>query len=240
VLADIDGDGATEIVALNDRLTEGDNTIPEAQRLAAYKLEGASFRLVAETRLAVPRVAYWLCREPGDATRQRFQVWMADPEMCKHPTGPPEDPRNIKTVYAFREGRFEQLRTCRNPHWMDFRASERHSGRIEIRLRLADGEDIGFLSPEKHVVHFTLGFNWEAPTVEIVWPDGQKADIGSRAAGPRGGAKGTVGPKATGSAPSSRHAGVGRAGGGTYHGTAAHHLRPEPCRQPRSWAAILK
>ncbi|MFN7992817.1 MAG: hypothetical protein U0Q18_04415 [Bryobacteraceae bacterium] len=112
VLTDVDGDGTPEIVALTDQMKEGDRTPPDTQRLAAYRLEGESFHLLTQTRLGPPRVAYWLCHEPGNAGVQSFQVWMADPGLCGNPTGPPEDPRNTKVVYIFREGRFDRTGTC--------------------------------------------------------------------------------------------------------------------------------
>ncbi len=101
-VADVDGDGALELVALTDTLAAE----PGPQYLAVYKLERGAMRLATRTLFPSPWTAM-VFGSGTDPAGSRFVVDMADPPACRG-GGTPDGPGVLHAVYGFRAGRFER------------------------------------------------------------------------------------------------------------------------------------
>ncbi len=67
-----------EIVALTDTFAQSS----DSQKLAVYRFEHDSFRLVTEALLPWPRIAYWLA-VPQSKPGAQIEVWLADAARCE-------------------------------------------------------------------------------------------------------------------------------------------------------------
>jgi hypothetical protein len=77
-LADLDGDGATELIVLQDRLRDEPN-----QALAVYRLDSKSFHLVAQTPLPPQRIAYLLAGTRDFSEGKEILVRTATRAKCE-------------------------------------------------------------------------------------------------------------------------------------------------------------
>lgn len=104
--ADVDADGAVELVALTDTLTPQQSP----QYLAVYKLVKGSMRMVSRAELPASRTAYLLEGERAQDGKPVMVVDMANEVACGGGQMP-DDVGSIKAVYEFRAGRFERTAT---------------------------------------------------------------------------------------------------------------------------------
>jgi hypothetical protein len=95
LFADLDHDGTAEIVSLEDNRTDSTG----AQRLAAYKMKGETFRRIAEAATPWPQIAYVFDVMEGG----RIALHTASQEKCREGGIPAGD--DIDTViYNYRNG----------------------------------------------------------------------------------------------------------------------------------------
>jgi hypothetical protein len=98
--ADLDNDGTAEMVSLEDNKTD----TAGAQRLAAYKMEGKTFRRITQSPVPWPRIAYFF-----DITRGgRIALQTASKEKCSEGGIPAGEDIGIIT-YEFRNGALQRL-----------------------------------------------------------------------------------------------------------------------------------
>jgi hypothetical protein len=83
--ADLEGDGAAELIVLQDRLRED-----PAQALAVYRLEKKSFHLVAQTSLPPQSISYLLDGIRDSSEGKEVLVRTATPAKCKAGGDPAE------------------------------------------------------------------------------------------------------------------------------------------------------
>jgi formylglycine-generating enzyme required for sulfatase activity len=100
LFTDLDHDGTAEIVSLEDNGTYRAG----AQRLAAYKLEGETFRLISEVAAPWPQIAYFFDLMEGG----RIALHTASQEKCKEGGIPAGDDTNTVS-YELRNGTLRQL-----------------------------------------------------------------------------------------------------------------------------------
>ncbi len=98
-LADLRGDGAVELIVLEESLTER-----PAQVLAVYRLENKSFRLVAQTSLKSERIAFGL--DTRDSSRGKILVRTVAPAECRTVGG--EEKGTVK-AYLLRGDKLQEV-----------------------------------------------------------------------------------------------------------------------------------
>lgn len=97
--ADLEGDGAGELIVLQDRLRE-----EPAQVLAVYRLENKSFHLVAQTSLPPQSIAYLLDGIRDSSSGKEILVRTATPAKCEAGGGP-EKAGTAEVAYILQGGR---------------------------------------------------------------------------------------------------------------------------------------
>jgi hypothetical protein len=100
VLADTDGDGIAELIALEDNGANG----PGAQRLAVHKMDEDGFRMLSETPVPWPSIGFLV-----DAADRGVMLWTATKSRCEA-GGDPEGEGTERTLYGFRDGRLIKRR----------------------------------------------------------------------------------------------------------------------------------
>lgn len=95
VLADTDGDGTAELVALEDNGANG----PGAQRLAVRRLDQDTFTLLSQAAVPWPSIGFLL-----DTANHGVTLWTATKPRCEA-GGDPEGEGTQRTRYAFHEGK---------------------------------------------------------------------------------------------------------------------------------------
>lgn len=97
--ADLEGDGAAELIVLQDRLRED-----PAQALAVYRLAAKSFHLMTQTSLPSQSIAYLLDGIRDSSAGKEILVRTATPTKCKA-GGDPQDAGTADLAYILRDGR---------------------------------------------------------------------------------------------------------------------------------------
>jgi len=97
--ADLEGDGAAELIVLQDRLRED-----PAQALAVYRLANKSFHLVAQTSLPPQSIAYLLDGIRNSSQGKEILVRTATPVKCEA-GGDPEADVTADVAYILQGGR---------------------------------------------------------------------------------------------------------------------------------------
>jgi hypothetical protein len=97
--ADLEGDGAAELIVLEDRLRE-----EPAQALAVYRFANKSFQLVAQTPLPPPSIAYLLDGIRESSEGREILVRTATPAKCEA-GGIPEESTAADLAFILRRGR---------------------------------------------------------------------------------------------------------------------------------------
>lgn len=96
--ADLLGDGAYEIVALEDIVSE----TPQ-QRLAAYKFKDGSFQGVSRVFISPSKIAFLLTGVRTERGKPQIVVRQASPEKCKD-GGDFDDPGTSELLFRFSDG----------------------------------------------------------------------------------------------------------------------------------------
>lgn len=113
--ADLMGDGAAELIVLEDRLR-----VEPSQSLAVYRLENKSFRLVARTSFPPQRIAYLLSGIRDSPDGKEILVRTATPASCKvgfynsaiaSPDNKPTFSGTSETAYILQGDRLLPVRT---------------------------------------------------------------------------------------------------------------------------------
>jgi hypothetical protein len=99
--ADLEGDGAAELIVLQDRLRE-----EPTQTLAVYRLDRKSFHLVAQTSLPPQQIAYLISGIKRSAEGKEILVRTATLARCKA-GGDPEGPGTAEIAYILRGDRLQ-------------------------------------------------------------------------------------------------------------------------------------
>ena len=99
--ADLAGDGAAELIVLQDRLRD-----EASQALAVYRLANQSFRLVAQTSLPPQRIAYLLSGIRDSPDGKEILVRTASPAKCES-GGDPDATGTAETAYVLQGGRLQ-------------------------------------------------------------------------------------------------------------------------------------
>jgi hypothetical protein len=97
--ADLEGDGAAELIVLQDRVRED-----PAQALAVYRLAHRSFHLVAQTSLPSQSISYLLDGIRDSSEGKEVLVRTASPAKCKA-GGDPAEAGWVDVAYILRGGR---------------------------------------------------------------------------------------------------------------------------------------
>jgi hypothetical protein len=105
LLADVDGDGATDIVSLIDNMRNG----PGAQSLAIHRYRNGVFTKVAETSLPWPRLAFLLSDVRQIHGEPAVIVRLATQERCEGGGNPEPGDGVTEAAYALRGGRLERV-----------------------------------------------------------------------------------------------------------------------------------
>jgi len=109
VLADLDGDGVSELIVLQDRLRDE----PE-QSLAIYRLERNQVRQVAQVSLPTQSIAFLISGIRDSREGKRVVIQTATPTKCEE-GGNPEGSGTSEVEYVFRQGRLELVRSAARP-----------------------------------------------------------------------------------------------------------------------------
>jgi hypothetical protein len=106
VFADLDGDGVSELIILQDRLRYQ----PE-QSVAIYRLERNQVRLVAQASLPAQSIAFLISGIRDSREGKRVVVQTATPTKCGE-SGNPEGSGTSEVEYLFRQGSLELVRSA--------------------------------------------------------------------------------------------------------------------------------
>ena len=109
VFADLDGDGASELIVLQDRLREE----PE-QSLAIYRLERNQFSPLAQAPLPAQSIAFLISGIRDSKEGKRVLIQTATPTKCKD-SGNPDGSGTSEAEYLFRQGRLELVQSAPRP-----------------------------------------------------------------------------------------------------------------------------
>ncbi len=100
--ADLRGDGAVELIVLQDGVAE-----ERAQVLAVYELENKSFRLVAETSLPPERIAFLVDTRDSPGGKE-ILVRAATPAECKVPGAAYREDTGTVRAYVLRGDKLQE------------------------------------------------------------------------------------------------------------------------------------
>ena len=99
--ADLDADGAAELIVLQDQMRD-----EPTQALAIYRLERKSFHPVAQASLPPERIAYLLGGVRDSPDGKEILVRTVTPAKCQA-GGDPEPSESAETAYILRGGRLQ-------------------------------------------------------------------------------------------------------------------------------------
>jgi hypothetical protein len=109
VFADLDGDGVSELIVLQDRLRDE----PE-QSLAIYRLERNQVRQVAQVSLPAQSIAFLISGIRDSKEGKRVVIQTATPTKCEEGRNP-EGSGTSEVEYLFRQGRLELVHSAGPP-----------------------------------------------------------------------------------------------------------------------------
>jgi hypothetical protein len=105
LLADIDGDGAVEIVSLTDDLRDA----PGAQRIVIYRYAKGAFTPLAETTLPWPKIAFLLSGIRQINGAPAVIVRLATQARCEEGGNPEPGSGITEAAWTFRAGRLHRV-----------------------------------------------------------------------------------------------------------------------------------